>query len=198
MIGLMGGTFNPIHYGHLIICESIREEFSLEKIIFIPANNPPHKKITDIISADDRYEMVKMAISNNPYFEISDLEMQRPVKSYTIDTLKILKGLLGTDKKFALILGADSLIDFNTWKNYQEIFNFAAVIVALRPGFNEDLLDRTITTLKAKGAEIYRSNIQPMNFDSTDIRRRVKNGLSIKYRVPPEVEDYIYKKGLYR
>lgn len=199
MIGLMGGTFNPIHYGHLIMCEGIREEFALEKVIFVPAKIPPHKANTKIAEAYDRLKMVKLAIADNPFFEASDSEMKRDGSSYTVDTLKDFKVLYGSQKSLGLIIGADSLVQIETWKNFEEIFKLASIIVASRPDTQENHLENTIIKLVSQfGAKIFKYSGKAMNYASTEIRKKVEEGLSIKYQVPPVVEAYIRKNGLYK
>lgn len=198
MIGIMGGTFNPIHFGHLIMCEKIREEFQLGKIIFIPAKTPPHKDSDMIIEANCRFDMVKLAICNNPYFDISDIEMKRQGPSYTIDTLNELKRIYGQDQSIGLIIGADSLVQIVTWKRFDEIIKLATIIVAHRPDTDEAFLDSSINEIKAHfGAEILLSGTKALDFSSTEIRDRVQNGLSIRYLVPQSVEAYIYERKLY-
>ena len=198
MLGIMGGTFNPIHYGHLLMCEGIREEFNLKKIIFIPAKIPPHKDNTKIIEAQDRLCMVDLAIADNPFFVSSDIEMKREGSSYTVDTLKAYQEHLKNEDSLALIVGADSLIQFETWRDYGEIFKLAKIIVASRPDTKEDILDNFINRFKEKfDANILKFSGKAMDYSSTEIRRRVKKGLSIKYQVPPEVENYIFKNRLY-
>ncbi len=195
----MGGTFNPIHYGHLIMCEGIREEFSLEKVIFIPAKIPPHKANSKIAEAYDRIRMVRLAIADNPFFEASDSEMKRDGSSYTVDTLKFFKELYGSQKNLGLIVGADSLVQIETWRNFEEIFKLASIIVASRPDTQENHLDNTIIKLGSQfGAKIFKYSGKAMNYASTEIRKRVGEGLSIKYQVPPVVEAYIQKNGLYK
>ena len=199
VIGLMGGTFSPIHYGHLLMCETIREEFKIEKILFMPAKSPPHKDVSKLADAYDRLKMVKLAVSGNPYFEASDLEMQRQGASYTVDTLKTLTETYKSDEKIGLIVGADSLVQIETWKNYREILLLATLIVASRPDTDEDWVDNTIAGLRELyNADILKSTNDAMNYSSSEIRERVNKGLSIRYRVPPEVEAYIYENGLYR
>lgn len=194
----MGGTFNPIHYGHLIMCEGIREEFKLEKVIFIPARIPPHKTDNKIIEAYDRLKMVRLAITDNPFFEASDMEMKRDGSSYTIDTLMAFKKIYGEQKRLFLIVGADSLVQIETWKNFSDIFKLAEIIVASRPNTQESCLENTIIKLVSQfGAKIMKFSGKAMNYASTDIRRRVEEGLSIKYLVPPAVEAYIRKNRLY-
>ncbi|NLX63633.1 MAG: nicotinate-nucleotide adenylyltransferase [Clostridiaceae bacterium] len=198
MLGIMGGTFNPIHYGHLLMCEGIREEFNLEKIIFIPAKTPPHKDNTKIIEAQDRLRMVELAIGDNPFFEASEIEMKREGASYTVDTLRLIKEQ-ENNKEISLIIGADSLVQFETWKDYREIFKLAVIIVASRPDTKEDILSSYINKFRKEyGANIQKYSGKAMDYSSTEIRKRVGMGLSIKYMVPPEVERYIYENGLYK
>ncbi|HHU90992.1 MAG TPA: nicotinate-nucleotide adenylyltransferase [Clostridiaceae bacterium] len=198
MLGIMGGTFNPIHYGHLLMCEGIREEFSLERIIFIPAKIPPHKDNSKIIGAHDRFRMVELAISDNPFFMASEIEIKRKGSSYTVDTLRTVKEQTN-NKEISIIVGADSLIQFETWKDYREIFKLAVIIVASRPDTEEDILISYINKFKKEfGADILKYSGKAMDYSSTEIRRRVEMGLSIKYQVPPVVERYIYKNRLYR
>lgn len=198
MLGIMGGTFNPIHYGHLLMCEGIREEFNLEKIIFIPAKIPPHKDNSKIIEADDRLRMVELAIGDNPFFEASEIEMKREGSSYTVDTLRNIKEQ-ENNKEISLIVGADSLVQFETWKDFHEIFKLAVIIVASRPDTKEDILNSYIDRFRREfGANIQKYSGKAMDYSSTEIRNRVGMGLSIKYRVPPEVERYIYENGLYK
>ena len=198
MVGLMGGTFNPIHYGHLLMCESIREEFGLRKIVFIPARIPPHKTDREIIDPIDRLIMVELAIVDNPYFELSDIEIRRNRPSYTVDTLKEFRRIYGPEELF-FITGADSLVQLHTWREYKQIFSLCKIIVARRPDTDDNLLNEYILKYKNDfGAEIFVSRHKAMDYSSTEIRERVKSGASIRYRTPAVVEAYIYKRGLYR
>ncbi|NLM74555.1 MAG: nicotinate-nucleotide adenylyltransferase [Clostridiaceae bacterium] len=198
MVGLMGGTFNPVHYGHLLMCESIREEFNLNKIIFIPARIPPHKTKENIISPEDRLRMVELAIEDNPYFKLSDIEIRRSGPSYTVDTLKEFRKIYSFKELF-LIVGADSLVQFHTWRDYQQIFSLSKIIVAKRPDTDENLLNEHIDKFTNEmGAKILVSGHRAMDYSSTEIRERIKKGASIRYRTPASVADYIYKRGLYR
>lgn len=181
------------------MCEAIREEFKIGKIIFMPAKIPPHKDAAHIIDASNRLEMVKLAITDNPYFEVSDMEMKREGASYTVDTLIELHQKYGINEKIGLIVGADSLVNFKTWRNYPKILSQAKVIVASRPDTDPNVLDKTINELTVKfQAHIYKSSAEAMNYSSTEIRERVNSGLSIRYRVPALVEEYIYEHRLYR
>lgn len=199
MIGIMGGTFNPIHNGHLLICEFIREEFGLEKVLFVPARTPPHKGSEGIAPASDRIEMVRLAAAGNRYFEVSDIEMKRQGASYTVDTLNDLAEIYGSDARLALIIGADSLMQFRTWKRYEEIITAADILVARRPDTEDRKLELAIANLTdGLNARIAVSEAIPHDFSSTEIRRRVREGLSIKYMVPERVEEYILETGLYK
>ncbi|MGI6049690.1 MAG: nicotinate-nucleotide adenylyltransferase [Acetivibrionales bacterium] len=197
MIALFGGTFNPIHYGHLLICEGIREEYNLEKVVFIPARIPPHKDKNEIIQASHRLEMAKLAIKDNPFFEVSDMELKREGSSYTIDTVRIYKNLYNIDR-MGLILGADSLINFETWRNFTDIFPLVDIYVASRPDSDAQTLEKTIQRFENEfEAKINKYSLRTMDYSSTEIRDRISKGLSIKYLVPPAVEEYIYKAELY-
>lgn len=197
MIALFGGTFNPIHYGHLLICEGIREEYNLEKVVFIPARIPPHKDKNEIIQASHRLEMAKLAIKDNPFFEVSDMELKREGSSYTIDTVRIYKNLYNIDR-MGLILGADSLINFETWRNFTDIFPLVDIYVASRPDSDAQTLEKTIQRFEKEfEAKINKYSLRTMDYSSTEIRDRISKGLSIKYLVPPAVEEYIYKAELY-
>ena len=191
-IGVLGGTFDPIHMGHLIIAEDVREKLSLSKIIFIPAGNPWMKeKISD---KEKRFEMTKLAIKNNPFFEISRMEIEREGPSYTVDTLRILK------KKYEeiyFIAGYDSVSSLPRWKNPDEILRLAFFVGVRRPGCERPDIDELSKSIPGAKEKIILLDTPLIEISSTDIRERVRKGLSIKYLVPPEVEEYIKREGLY-
>jgi len=188
-IGLLGGTFDPIHVGHLIIAEWIRESWGLKKIIFVPAALPPHKKNVKMTDKKDRLEMVKLSIRDNPKFEISDIEINEENVSFTVDTLKeFSKG----DDEIYFIIGGDSLKEFPTWKDPDEIIRLSNIVVARRPN-HEDNGKKIIYSDK-----VIFSDSPEISISSTQIRERVKEGKSIKYLVHPAVEEYILKKGFYK
>lgn len=189
--GIMGGTFDPIHIGHLFIAEEIRCRFKLDKIIFVPNGNPPHKK--DVTDKELRFRMVEMAISDNPNFEISDVEMYGDQKIYTIDTMKRFREI-DSENEYYFIFGSDSLYDLHRWKDYRQLLALCRFIAIGRPGFK---------TSDIELSEEYRERIEILNtieipIDSTNIRRRVRNSENIKYLVRPEVESYIAEKKIYR
>lgn len=197
-IGLMGGTFNPIHLGHLIMCEYIRMDCNLDKVIFIPSSNPPHKDKSQVMSVAHRYDMVQLAIEDNPYFEVSSIEMDRQGNSYTIDTIEELKTQY-KDDEFYFIIGGDNLHELIKWKDASKLLKTTSFIVIGRQGVDED-----INMLKIKEyEEVYNAKIHYLNaplieISSTTIRDYLKEGKSIRYMVPKKVEDYIMLHKLYR
>lgn len=196
-IGIMGGTFDPIHIGHLVTAEAVRMEFGLDKVLFIPAGQPPHKETTTITGAHHRYFMTVMAICSNPYFCVSDMEMERQGPSYTIDTVRDLIQKYGDNAELFFITGADAIQELHTWKDVHLLFDLCHFIAAPRPG-SMDRLDEVIACFGEIGKQkIHRLSTPELEISSTDIRERVRNGQSIKYVVPESVEAYIIKEGLY-
>ncbi len=196
-IGIMGGTFDPIHIGHLVTADAVRIEYRLDKVLFIPAANPPHKQDSQVTAALHRYIMTAMATYSNPHFFVSAIEMERPGPSYTIDTLRQLHDLYAGKAKFYFITGADAVGDLPTWNNIEELLDLCDFVATTRPGC-ASAIDDVIRHFGPKGAErIHRLATPELEISSTDIRERVKKGRSIKYIVPESVENYIYKEGLY-
>ncbi|SHI50427.1 nicotinate-nucleotide adenylyltransferase [Geosporobacter subterraneus DSM 17957] len=198
-IGIMGGTFDPIHYGHLVIAEQIRCEYRLDKILFIPAGNPPHKLNTDVSSSRHRYFMTLLATVTNPFFEVSKIEMEGEEISYTIHTLTKLKKIFSEDVKLFFITGADAICDIENWKDVEILVTMCDFIAATRPGLESPDLEEKIRQLQCKyNSSIRKIDVPALAISSTDIRCRVREGQSIKYLLPESVEYYIYKHGLYR
>lgn len=188
--GLMGGTFDPIHIAHLILAEEVRERLDLDRLLFVPAARPPHKDERAVSPFEHRLAMVRLAIEGNPALGLSDIEMERPGKSYTIQTIRELRSRLGGDR-LTFIIGADSLAAFLTWKNPMELLSECRVVVVGRPGISLDGLDENVR----ERALILET---PMfDVSSSDIRDRVSAGRSFRYLVPPGVWDYIREKNLY-
>jgi nicotinate-nucleotide adenylyltransferase len=187
-VGIFGGTFDPIHLGHLITAQSVREIRKLEKIIFIPAFISPHKSDVKTSSAEDRLIMIKLAIEGIPFFDYSDMEIKKGGVSFTIDTLKELKN---SYDELEFIIGYDNIFSFNTWKDPDEIVKLAKIIVLKRksshPTQFEDKYYRQAIFVQTRGIEI----------SATDLRERVKNGLPINFLVPPKVMEYINNHKLY-
>lgn len=197
MIGVFGGAFNPIHYGHLLLAEYIREEFNLEKVIFVPAGKPPHKQEEDLEASQHRYNMVCRAVSQNPFFEVSRTEINRSGVTYTSDTLEELAAL-HPGKELGFICGADSILNLTTWHNINKIFELACLIVAGRPDTPEIEFQNMVRWFKDQyDAKILYAGTPLIEISSTQIRERMKNGLSIRYMVPDEVLGYIQLHMLY-
>jgi len=195
-IGILGGTFNPIHIGHLIVAEHIREFFPLDKVIFIPAGVPPHKKHVE--TWNDRFNMVNLSIMTNPNFLVSSIEIEREGNSFTIDTIKILKYNYVNDDLF-FIIGADSLLDLKNWHKFDELLKLVKFIVVGRECISEKSILDNIEQLKSSyGSNIYYLWAPLINVSSTEIRKKVNNNKSIKYLVTESVENYINEHELYK
>lgn len=195
-LGIAGGTFDPIHIGHLIIAEVARQECRLDKVLFIPTGVPPHKTGYTVTPAACRYEMVKMAIMDNPYFEISDIEVKREGFTYTVDTLRELKRMYPANVEFFFIIGSDTLPEVKGWREASQVVKYCHFVVYGRPGY--DVAEREIRFLRENmGASVYTVQGPLLDISSTDIRDRIEKGKSIRYLVPPVVEEYIYKNHLY-
>lgn len=197
-IGILGGTFDPIHVGHLMTAEAVRDEFGLDKVIFVPAAVPPHKMDQQVTEARHRYLMTVLATNSNPHFDVSPVEMDRPGPSYTIDTIYELKRQYGENTDLFFITGADAIAEIPTWDRIEELLGLCQFIAAARPGFlpNVDNIREYFGELGS--ARIHRLETPELEISSTNIRDRVKRGFSIKYIVPSAVENYIYKEGLYK
>lgn len=195
--GILGGTFDPIHYGHLFCAERVREEFNLECVYFIPSGNPPHKHYKEMASALHRYRMVELAVKSNPYFKVLDIELKREGYSYTIDTINQLHELFRGKVKFYFIIGADNITDIPNWKNSEELIKKLEFIAVTRPGKWKDEFELGIKMLENKGCKINVISIPLIFISSTEIRERIKANKTIKYMVPEEVEKYIIDNKLY-
>lgn len=196
-VGIFGGTLDPIHMGHLIIAQSAMQALSLEKVVFMPSGNPPHKNTMNITDAYKRLEMVKYAIDNNDNFMYSDFELKRDGIIYTSDTLKLLKDKY-KDIELYFIMGADSLLAIETWHEPENIFRLCNIVVADRDLLNPELI-RKIQYLKQKyDAEIFHIESPLIDISSSYIRECIKSGKSIRYLVHDNVAKYIYENGIYQ
>lgn len=188
-IGILGGSFNPVHIGHLILANTVCEEFQLDKIIFVPCYIQPLKSDKDFAPPEARLAMIKLAIQNNAKFEVSDIEIKRKGKSYTIETIKYFK------KKFDdlyFVIGADNIKDFHHWKEPDKILELAKLIVTNRGGIKRKLPE------KLRGKKILVCKIPDIEISSTMIRNNLRANKSIKYLVPQKVETFIIKNKLYK
>lgn len=196
-LGILGGTFDPIHLGHLQMAEAVHESMQLEQIIFIPAYVAPHKVGLDFAPATDRFAMTKLAVEHYDNFSVSDIELCRSGVSYTIDTLRELHCLY-PDKKLYFIIGADSVVQLHTWNNIEEMMQLATFVGAGRPGY-EGVMEEVVKHLGEQAREhILLLDTPEYDISSTEIRTRIHQGKNLTGLVPEVVEQYIYKHGLYQ
>ncbi|MEI6862830.1 MAG: nicotinate-nucleotide adenylyltransferase [Candidatus Omnitrophota bacterium] len=187
-IGLLGGTFNPIHIGHLILADEALSKLKLDKIVFIPTYIPPHKSVESTTKPKERLKMVELAIEDNANFEVSNFEISSKKTSYSIDTLKEFRNKYGDDAELYFITGSDLLKDLFSWKNVNDIFKISKFIVANRPGYPVTDVPKEVETVV----------ITPIEVSAEDIRKRLKSGRSIRYLVPEKVRNYITERNLYK
>jgi nicotinate-nucleotide adenylyltransferase len=215
-VGIFGGTFNPIHYGHLRAAEEVRERLGFDRILFVPSGNPP-LKAADKTDALHRFEMVRLALADSKYFQLSDIEYRLSGKSYTVKTIESLKN---TDPctEFSLILGIDAFLDIPNWWHPQELIAFTDFVVISRPGFvfmdlgispYMKIERRVLNRIDDEKSETHRTKLKsgrtatllrltPIGISSTEVRRLVRQGRSIKYLLPADVQSYIITKKLYK
>jgi nicotinate-nucleotide adenylyltransferase len=196
--GILGGTFDPIHFGHLVLAEKAREACGLAKVIFVPASMPPHKIGEVVTSAEERLNMVRLAIGDHSQFEVSNAEIVRPGPSYTIDTIRQLKKEHPGDEAF-LIMGFDSLLELHTWKDYRQILNETQIITAFRPGYPVLINERQWPEF----LRLYRNKVKVLEaplieISATWLRQELLDGRSVRYLIPENVREYIQHRGLYR
>lgn len=197
-LGVMGGTFDPIHIGHLVTAEEARGSFELEKVIFIPSARPPHKGGVTFSSPGARLEMVRLAIEGNRSMEVSDIEIGRGGLSFTVDTLHKLHEIYGHEAELYFITGADAILEILTWKNPEELFAQCRFIAATRPGYSLSKLQESLSGLDADAVDnVHQMEIPGLAVSSTFIRERVAGGKPFRYLVPEAVWRYIREKGLY-
>jgi len=212
-LGLFGGTFNPIHIGHLRAAVEVGEAFHLDRLLLIPSANPPHKSDDNMASAEERLEMVQLAINDMPWFEASDVELGRSGPSYTIDTLRHFQGHFGKGSAIHFIVGQDAFSEITTWKSYHKLFATAPFIVMARPGSKlRGLEDFIHTRISAEyqydrpgnrythplWCAIFCLKVTLLDISATQIRTFIRKGRSIRFLVPPLVDEFIQRKGLYR
>jgi nicotinate-nucleotide adenylyltransferase len=211
-LGLFGGTFNPIHYGHLRSAEEVCEAMALTRLWFIPAGHPPHKISPEITPFEVRLEMTRLAVGNHPVMSVSDLEGRRPGRSYSIETLRQIRQELGPAWELYFILGLDAILEIGTWKDHKDLFTLSHFVVLDRPGYNRHRLGevlmrevhplfRPLTTeqgfLHPSGHKVVFRETTLMDISGTGIREMVSNGRSIRYLLPEAVRGYIINHQLY-
>ncbi len=211
-MGIYGGTFNPIHLGHLRAAEEIREKFKMKKVVFVPSFIPPHKDNAEVVDPMHRLKMAGLAVTGNPFFSISEVELQRRGKSYSIDTIRQLKDQLGDDE-LAFIMGMDAFLEIETWYKYKEIFAECDFIVTSRPdspaaspakaipeAVKGDFKKKTGANefTHVSGRRLVFTEVSRLQISATAIRRAVRSGESIRYLLPIRVMEYIGEHGLYK
>ncbi len=200
-MGILGGTFDPVHYGHLVIAEEVYATLELSEVVFVPAGEPPHKTHVDITAAIHRLNMLKLAIASNPHFTISRIDIDRAGPSYTVDTLRLLRQQGGEQTALYFIIGGDSLEDLLGWHNPISILEQLTHLVAVRrPGYDESKAFYRRLEARLPGINQKLVVVDAPQFDtsSTELRNRVAQGRPIKYQTPEAVESYIVQYGLYR
>jgi len=198
-LGILGGTFNPIHKGHLALAKAARKKFLLDKVIFIPTGTPPHKPHVGIVDKKHRYKMVILATQNSPYFSVSRLEMDRPGVSYAVDTFRILQKKFGKKAKLFYIMGLDSINEILEWRQPLELFKLCEIIVGTRPGSKLQTFKRLLKTppLQAEAKKIHLLELKQA-VSSSQIRLWLKDGKSVRRFLPKVVTDYISQSHLYQ
>jgi nicotinate-nucleotide adenylyltransferase len=196
-VGVLGGTFDPIHIGHLVSAEEVRVKLRLECVVFVPAGLPPHKLDHVMSPVEHRLAMVELAIASNPHFAVSRVDVDRFGPCYTVDTIELLRDEWGADVEIYFIMGSDSLLDILTWHNPRRLIRLCRLAVVSRPGYQVDL-DELDALLPGVASRVQMLNAPELAISSSDIQRRVREGLSIKYQVPEAVEAYIYQHKLYQ
>ena len=191
-IAIMGGTFNPIHYAHLLSAEQVRDGLGYERILFIPSARPPHRDSQGIIHPEHRYQMTPLATADNPCFEVSRIELDRAGPSYAIQTIKELQMFYGEKSELAWIIGADSLIEFKIWKGFDELLDTCHFIATTRPNYS---LDDVPPDLRER---VQFFSITGVDISATEIRERLRLGHSIRYLLPQPVAEYIECHQLYK
>jgi nicotinate-nucleotide adenylyltransferase len=193
-VGVMGGTFDPIHHGHLVAAEEARWQFRLDQVLFIPTGQPWQKPV-GVSSAEDRYLMTVIATASNPAFTVSRIEIDHPGPTYTVDTLHRLRAQLKQGTRLYFITGADAVLHILTWKDGEEVLDLAELIAATRPGYDLSKLSDRLTSATDR---VHPMEIPMLAISSTEIRARVARGAPIQYLVPEGVARYLDKRGLYR
>jgi nicotinate-nucleotide adenylyltransferase len=193
-IGVMGGTFDPIHHGHLVAAEEARWQFDLDRVVFVPTGRPWQKPV-GVSPAEDRYRMTVLATASNPAFTVSRLEVDHQGPTYTVDTLRRLRAAQPAGTRLFFITGADAVLQILTWKEPDQVLALAEFIAATRPDFD---LDRLIGQVPGAAGRVHRMEIPALAISSSDLRTRVARGAPIQYLVPDEVARYIHDHALYQ
>lgn len=199
-VGIIGGTFDPVHYAHLAIAEEVYHALKLARMVFVPAGQPPHKVNYAVTPVEYRVRMLEQAIATNPHFEISLVDVQRSGPSYTVETLRLLRQAWGPGADLYFVIGGDSLRDLPTWRDPAGVIAQATIVALVRPGYTDVTEHRAELAARLPGLQERLITLEgpKMELSSTDLRQRVAESRPIKYQTPEVVENYIYRHGLYR
>jgi nicotinate-nucleotide adenylyltransferase len=197
-VGIFGGTFDPIHLGHLAVARSIQSSLGLDNVIFIPAGQPWLKADTPVSRVKDRVQMLRLALARRRAFELSTIEADRPGPSYTVDTMETLQRQLGSDVALFFLLGSDALEDIPKWKEPQRLIQLCQLVAFARPGFGLPTMEALEAAMPGVSQRVVFVEVPQVNIRATDIRRRIAEGRSIQRLVPRAVERYILEHGLYK
>jgi nicotinate-nucleotide adenylyltransferase len=211
LVGIFGGTFNPIHFGHLRMAQELASALAMDEVKFIPSANPPHKDNV-MVSAEHRSAMVKLAIADNPLFSLDELELNREGPSYTIDTLVSLRESLGQDTSLCLMMGSDAFVNLNTWYRWQELLDYAHIVLVQRPSaqpqealptevealLRDHYTDQHADLANENSGRIIMQSITGQDISATGVRGMFERGESVRYLVHDEVSSYIQQHHLYR
>ena len=193
-IGILGGVFNPIHYGHLVIAGEAKDKLNLDKVIFVPTGKAPHKKVKGA-TPEERYQMVSLAIKGNSSFEVSPIEIEKSKvvarPTFTLETIREFIKIYGKRGKIYFIVGLDEMLKISTWKEPQKLLELCKFVVVTRPGYDSGKLDKRITS------KVIMLRVPGLEISASDIRKRIKAGKPIRYLLPQSVKEYIRKKRLY-
>ena len=198
-IGILGGSFDPVHNGHLLLAQEILSELDLNRIIMMPTRIQPFKQDQKTASVEDRLAMLELATSDNDIFEISTIELDRDEVSYTINSLRILSEQYKDETELLFIIGYDMFLNITKWWEAEQLLKDYSIVVGMRPGVDDEEINSFADKLRKEyGATIYCVNNREFDVSSTEIKERIKEGRSLKYLVPDSVIEYIYEKELYR
>lgn len=197
-VGILGGTFDPIHVGHLVVAEDCWYQLGLSEVLFVPTGAPPHKRGKTVSAADDRVAMVELAIAGNPHFRLSRADVDRPGDSYSVDTVRTIRSEVGASASLFFLIGGDSLIDLSSWHEPNALLELCQVVAVNRPGYPRFDLGRLESTVPRARDRIITLEVPSLDLAASDIRRRVLEEWPIRYLVPDSVRSYIEERGLYR
>jgi nicotinate-nucleotide adenylyltransferase len=196
-VGIFGGTFDPIHLGHLAVARSIQSSLGLDNVVFVPAGQPWLKADTPVSRVEDRVQMLRLALARRRALELSTLEADRPGPSYTVDTMETLQRQLGSSADLFFLLGSDALMDIAKWKEPQRLIQLCQLVAFARPGFGLPTMEALEVAVPGISMRVVFAEVPQVNIRATDIRRRIAEGRSIQRLVPRAVERYILEHGLY-